>query len=152
MIITHTEPCPARSFAAHPSRDPSLHRPALSFSSEAKNLAGRFHSRMTTRRMRSEESGVACSRMTTQGEHGDNPHQAVGVGAHDDPKNKRRERVGFPEASEVELWGFRASRSPTEYDGNPNQTVGTGVPDGPFVVPAVAKQKELCTQLLVSLM
>ena len=25
---------------------------------------------------RSEESGVACSRMTTQGEHGDKPHQA----------------------------------------------------------------------------
>ena len=37
---------------------------------------------------RSEESGVACSRMTTQGEHGENPHQAVGVGALDDPKKQ----------------------------------------------------------------
>ena len=52
-----------------PSRDPSLHRPALSHSSEAKNLAGRFHSRMTTRGGLLEDDNA-----------GHNPHQAVGEG------------------------------------------------------------------------
>ena len=51
--------------------------------------------------------------MTTQGEHGENPHQAVGVGALDDPKKQTR----------------AASRSPTGMIVNYSKPVGTGVLD-----------------------
>ena len=149
MVITHTEydynpyraaPCEILRGATptqkvshsskHPPRDPSLHRPALSFSSVAKNLVGRFHSRMTTRRMRSKESGVACSRMTTRGEHGDNQYQACRAGACSRRKTKEwQNRLTY----EVRLCLERTvgDASPYKHNYNPHQSVGVGAHDDP---------------------
>ena len=105
-------------------------RPAPSFSSVAKNLVGRFHSRMTTRRMRSKESGVACSRMTTRGEHGDNQYQACRAGACSRRKTKEwQNRLTY----EVRLCLERTvgDASPYKHNYNPHQSVGVGAHDDP---------------------
>ena len=81
MIVTYTTPAPCEILRGESSSRSFATSPRAVILERSEESRGAIP-------LEDDNEEDACSRMTTQGEHGENPHQAVGVGAFDDPKNK----------------------------------------------------------------